>query len=190
MPECHERVRPAALVNRQNIDRHAVDGDILGCGEGIRRESNDHQGTKRPDVERREGDGNQAHGQTRLREQHPRSAKPHREKRQAVHERTGNQLERPGDGHDGREQRDLTDTRPLFGEPRRHGDRQQPDRDTLGKVECAERAEPKPALFAEGRRSCRGSGSEQLFDLLRGTSDHRSFTAHDDRTLHQLRMFE
>ena len=162
LPERHERIRAAPLVHRQNVDGHSIDGDVLGSREGIGHESNHHQRRDRVDIEWRQRKDDQGHGEPRLRKQHPWPPKPHRLEREPVHERAGDELSRPGKGYDRREQGKFAHVRVLFGKPRRNGDRQQPERDALGKVERAECAEPQPTLFGQNQRHGRGSGQALL----------------------------
>ena len=99
--------------------------------------------------EERKGDARDDHAE--LRRDDPGPAPSHREEREAIHQRAGEDLEAPGQHRNADESADLPARCALLREIGRQRDRHEPERKALGEVQHREREEPQGTTVDQGK---------------------------------------
>ena len=120
LSETHERVKSPLLPDRREVDRHAVDRNILGRCKAVDEHADKHQQAYLLRGAFDEHKRQQRERQAELCAKHPRSSSSHRQELVAVHEWSRDQLEGPGQDDDGQVRTDVAGADALAGQPDRY----------------------------------------------------------------------
>ena len=152
LPAGRQRATHRALFLRQDIDRQAIDRDILKHGGGVDREADDaeDQNVVRPRIDESKGDQQGDHHRLRANDPHPPST--HRQQSIAVHDEAGDKLEAPGDAHHRHDKGNIRRRSPVNGHPGRDCKIEQAERNALPGIKKEYREQPQVAVFGQRKR--------------------------------------